>query len=202
MIDFKKIDFTKMNGLIPGSIVDSITKQTLMIGFFNKEAVEKTIETGFVTFYSRTKKRLWTKGEASGNLLKVKEIKIDCDYDSLLIYAEPAGPVCHNGTYSCFGELPAEPDFLFELNKIIKQRKKELPANSYTTRLFNEGLSRISQKVGEEAVETVIASIKKDRKEIIEESSDLIYHLIVMLTEHEIELSEIVKNLVNRHSKN
>jgi len=201
MINISEINFTKMNGLVPGAIVDLHTGQLLMIGFLNKDALEKTIETGLVTFYSRTKQRLWTKGETSGNLLKVSEIKKDCDNDSLLIYAEPKGPVCHTGAHTCFGEEKSDNNFIFSLSRLIEQRKKEMPEKSYTTKLFTEGLSRISQKVGEEAVETVIASMKKDRQEIIEETSDLIYHLLVMLAEHEIAPQEIIQNLEKRHNK-
>ncbi len=199
MIDMTKINFDKMMGLVPAVIVDENNSQVLMTGFLNMEALEKTMETGLVTFYSRTKKRLWTKGETSGNFLIVKDIRMDCDNDSLLIYAEPKGATCHSGAYSCFGEKKKDSDFLKYLYKIIKQRKKDLPEESYTAQLFKTGLSRISQKVGEEAVETVIASMKKDKKEIIDESSDLIYHLMVMLAEHEIEYSEVVQNLASRH---
>ena len=201
MIDISKINFKKMNGLVPAVIVDIMTRQVLMTGFMNKEALDKSIETGLVTFFSRTKNRLWTKGETSGNTLTVKEMKIDCDNDSLLIYAVPKGAICHTGAYSCFSEEKGNADFLTYLYEIIKQRKAELPDDSYTAKLFREGLSRISQKVGEEAVETVIASIKKDRKEIIEESSDLIYHLMVLLAGHGIEYAEIIENLASRNVK-
>jgi len=202
MIDIKKINFEKMNGLVPAVIVDETTLQVLMIGFMNREALEKTIETGLVTFFSRTKNRLWTKGETSGNILKVKELKTDCDSDSLLICAEPKGPVCHTGDYSCFGGEKKEPDFLYALYNLIKDRKEKMPENSYTTKLFKSGVGRISQKVGEEAVETVIASMKNDRNELVEEASDLVYHLLVLLAEHNIELSEITLNLAKRHSSN
>ena len=201
MIELQKLDFDKMNGLLPAAVMDVSSGQLLMIGFMNREALAKTIETGLVTFLSRTKNRLWTKGETSGNILTVREIKTDCDSDSLLIYAEPKGNVCHTGSYSCFGEEKKENDFITTLQNIIKDRKIKMPENSYTTSLFKSGIARISQKVGEEAVETVIASMKNDRNEIIEEASDLVYHLLVLLAQHEIDFKEIKENLAKRHAK-
>ncbi len=201
MIELQKLDFDKMNGLLPAAVMDVSSGQLLMIGFMNREALAKTIETGLVTFFSRTKNRLWTKGETSGNILTVREIKTDCDSDSLLIYAEPKGNVCHTGSYSCFGEEKKENDFITTLQNIIKDRKIKMPENSYTTSLFKSGTARISQKVGEEAVETVIASMKNDRNEIIEEASDLVYHLLVLLAQHEIDFKEIKENLAKRHAK-
>ncbi len=201
MIELQKLDFDKMNGLLPAAVMDISSGQLLMIGFMNREALAKTIETGLVTFFSRTKNRLWTKGETSGNILTVREIKTDCDSDSLLIYAEPKGNVCHTGSYSCFGEEKKENDFITTLQNIIKDRKIKMPENSYTTSLFKSGTARISQKVGEEAVETVIASMKNDRNEIIEEASDLVYHLLVLLAQHEIDFKEIKENLAKRHAK-
>ena len=198
-LDVEKLNFAKLNGLIPAIIIDNNNNQVLMLGFMNMESLNKTIETNNVTFYSRTKKSLWTKGETSGNYLNLVNILVDCDNDTLLIYAEPEGPTCHTGNYSCFNVNNIKSlNFLNELFNLIKDRKKELPENSYTTRLFKEGGNRIIQKVGEEAVETVIAAKNRDKDEIINETSDLIYHLFVMLADQEIEFSEIVDNLKKR----
>ena len=200
MIKVTDINFDKLNGLIPAVIVDKNTDQVLMLGFMSKEAVEKTIELKKVTFFSRTKNRLWTKGETSKNYLNLVEILIDCDNDSLLIYTEPEGNTCHLEQYSCFGiNKKTDKDFLTKLFELIKTRKVELPENSYTTKLFKEGENRIIQKVGEEAVETVIAAKNRDKKEIINETSDLIYHLFVMLAEQGIDFDEVVENLESRH---
>ncbi|MBU2493443.1 MAG: bifunctional phosphoribosyl-AMP cyclohydrolase/phosphoribosyl-ATP diphosphatase HisIE [Bacteroidetes bacterium] len=200
MIDILKINFDKLSGLVPAIIVDKNTDQVLMLGFMNKEAVEKTIELNKVTFFSRTKNRLWTKGETSQNYLILSEILMDCDNDSLLIYVLPEGNTCHLDQYSCFGiEKKVGVEFLDKLFNLIKTRKAELPENSYTTRLFNEGENRIIQKVGEEAIETVIAAKNRDKEEIINETSDLIYHLFVMLAEQDIEFDEIVNKLKLRH---
>jgi phosphoribosyl-ATP pyrophosphohydrolase/phosphoribosyl-AMP cyclohydrolase len=199
MIDITKVNFSKMDGLIPVVIVDESTDKILMLGFMNKEALSKTIEIGKATFYSRSRKSLWTKGETSGNYLIVKNILADCDNDSILIYAEPAGPTCHTGEYSCFNFEKNNLNFLKKLNKIIKQRKIDLPQNSYTTKLFIEGSNRIIQKVGEEAIEVVIAAKNKSKKEITNESADLLYHLIVMLTDNDIELQDVVTELESRH---
>lgn len=202
MININELNFSKLNGLIPAIVVDNNTGQILMLGFMNKESLEKTIQTKFLTFYSRNQKKLWTKGETSGNYLNLIKIKADCDNDSLLIYAEPKGPTCHTGEYSCFGlEKASSLKFLNELFGLIKERKNELPENSYTTKLFKEGENRIIQKVGEESVEVLIASKNKDKNEIINEVSDLIYHLFVLLAEKEIEFSEVVSNLESRHKK-
>jgi phosphoribosyl-AMP cyclohydrolase / phosphoribosyl-ATP pyrophosphohydrolase len=199
MIDLTKINFSKMDGLIPAVIVDELTEKILMLGFMNKEALSKTIEIEKATFYSRSRKSLWTKGETSGNYLIVKRILTDCDYDSILIYAKPDGPTCHTGKYSCFNLENTNLNFLQKLSEIIKQRKIDLPNNSYTTKLFIEGSNRIIQKVGEEAVEVVIAAKNKNKKEIIYESADLLYHLLVMLADNEVELQEVVKELESRH---
>jgi len=202
LINIDELNFAKLNGLIPAIVVDNITEQILMLGFMNRESLEKTIETKLITFYSRKQKKLWTKGETSGNYLNLIKFKADCDNDSLLIYAEPKGPTCHTGKYSCFGlEKDSSLKFLNELFSLIKERKKDLPGNSYTTKLFKDGENRIIQKVGEEAVEVLIASKNNDKNEIINEVSDLIYHLLVMLAEKEIEFSEVVSNLESRHKK-
>jgi len=201
-INLTELNFEKLNGLIPAIIVDESSDKVLMLGFMNKEALEKTIATKLVTFFSRTRNQLWTKGETSGNFLRLIEIKADCDNDSLLVYAKPDGNTCHTGKYSCFDiEKFSSLDFLNELISLIKKRKKDLPDNSYTTSLFKSGANRIIQKVGEEAIETVIAAKNRDRNEIINETSDLIYHLFVMLAEQEIDFEEVVKNLEKRHKK-
>lgn len=199
MID--KLDFEKLDGLIPAIILDAQTEQVLMLGFMNKEALQKTLDTKKVTFYSRSRKSLWTKGETSGNFLEFTDIKTDCDNDTLLIYANPLGNTCHTGSYSCFGIEKNNRNFLDHLFKLIKNRKSEMPENSYTTKLFARGANRIIQKVGEEAIETVIAAKNRDKKEIVNEVSDLIYHLFVMLAEQEIEFDEIIDNLAERHSE-
>lgn len=199
MIKADELNFEKLGGLIPAVVTDSETNQVLMLGFMNKEAFEKTIETKRVTFFSRTRNTLWTKGETSGNFLNLIDMKEDCDNDSLLLFAKPDGPTCHKGTYSCFGIDKKNTPFIDRLSKLIKERKENLPANSYTTKLFKEGADRIIQKVGEEAIETVIAAKNRDKEEIINETSDLIYHLLVMLAEQEIGFDEIVNKLISRH---
>ena len=199
-MDINALNFEKLNGLIPAIVIDDKNNAVLMLGFMNKEALQITIDSGKVTFFSRTKNRLWTKGETSGNYLNVKTIIDDCDRDSLLIRVDPEGQTCHTGDYSCFKESDTSSlQFLNTLFELIKDRKKELPENSYTTKLFKQGENRIIQKVGEEAIETVIAAKNRDKNEIINETSDLIYHLFVMLAEQEIEFSEIAKNLRKRH---
>ena len=199
MIDISKLDFTKLNGLIPAVVIDSTTGQVLMLGFMNGEALKKTYELNKVTFFSRTRNTLWTKGETSGNYLELVDIKSDCDNDSLLVYAKPFGNTCHTGSYSCFGVEKNNLNFLNSLFDLIKKRKIELPEKSYTTKLFKEGTNRIIQKVGEEAVETVIAAKNRDKNEIVNEVSDLIYHLFVMLAEQDIELADVIQILEERH---
>ena len=202
MIDTSKVDFSKLNGLVPAIITDYSSGQVLMLGFMNEEALNKTLKEKRVTFYSRSKERLWTKGETSGNYLNLVDIKLDCDNDTLLISANPQGNTCHKDQYSCFGIEKDNYAFLKYLENLIVNRKKELPENSYTTKLFKEGENRIIQKVGEEAIETVIAAKNNDREEIINETSDLIYHLLVLLTEKDIALSDVIGELEKRHSKN
>ena len=200
MIKAEELNFEKLGGLIPAVIVDSQTNQVLMVGFMNDEAFAKTIETKRVTFFSRTRKALWTKGETSGSFLNLVDIKKDCDNDSLLIFAKPVGPTCHTGDYSCFGVEKTNINFLNQLGELIKDRKKNLPVNSYTTKLFKEGANRLIQKVGEEAIEIVIAAKNRDKNEIVNETADLIYHLLVMFAEQEIEFEDVVNKLVERHS--
>jgi len=201
MIDISKLDFSKSNGLIPAIIVDKFTNQILMLGFMNEESLRLTISTGKVTFFSRTKNRLWVKGETSGNHLLVNDIISDCDDDSLIVYAEPTGPTCHTGDYSCFKIEKNKTAFLFYLAGIIKERKEKLPENSYTTKLFKEGRDRIIQKFGEESVECLIAAKNGDKEQIKYEVADLLFHLLVMLEEQEIKFDEVVEELISRHTK-
>ena len=195
-----KIDFEKMGGLIPAIIQDSATSKVLMLGFMNEEAYTKTKETGMVTFFSRTRNTLWTKGETSGHFLKVVSVLIDCDNDTLLIKAIPAGPVCHTGKDTCFGEKNIEDImFLKFLQDFIEQRRQEMPEGSYTTSLFNKGVNRMAQKVGEEAVETVIEATNGTEDGFIYEASDLVYHLIVLLTSKGLRLEDLARELKKRH---
>ncbi|WP_317469349.1 bifunctional phosphoribosyl-AMP cyclohydrolase/phosphoribosyl-ATP diphosphatase HisIE [Bacteroides hominis] len=195
------LDFDKMNGLVPAIIQDNDTRKVLMLGFMNKEAYEKTVETGKVTFFSRTKNRLWTKGEESGNFLNVVSIKEDCDKDTLLIQVNPVGLVCHTGTDTCWGEKNEEPVmFLKLLQDFIDRRHEEMPEKSYTTSLFESGINKIAQKVGEEAVETVIEATNGTDDRLIYEGSDLIYHLIVLLTSKGYRIEDLARELQIRHS--
>lgn len=195
-----ELDFNKMSGLVPAIIQDNFTKKVLMLGFMNQEALDKTVETGKVTFFSRTKNRLWTKGEESGNFLNVVSIKEDCDKDTLLIKVNPVGPVCHTGTDTCWGEENDEPImFLSYLQDFIAKRYEEMPEKSYTTSLFQAGINRMAQKVGEEAVETVIEATNGTDDRLIYEASDMIYHLIVLLTSKGMRIEDLAKELKKRH---
>lgn len=197
-----ELDFEKMNGLIPAIIQDEHTQKVLMLGFMNKEAYEKTIETGKVTFFSRSKNRLWTKGETSGNFLNVVSIKADCDNDTLLIMTVPEGPVCHTGTDTCWGEKN-EQDVMFlkELQDFIDKRHAEMPEKSYTTSLFKSGVNKMAQKVGEEAVEAVIEACNGTDERLIYEGADLLYHLIVLLTSKGYRIEDLARELKERHSE-
>ena len=197
------LDFDKMDGLVPAIIQDSRTLKVLMLGFMNKEAYDKTVETGKVTFWSRTKQRLWTKGETSGNTLTVVDIKADCDYDTLLIKAIPAGPVCHTGSDTCWDEKNQNPImFLSELQRFIEKRHEEMPEGSYTTSLFKSGCGRMAQKVGEEAIESVIEAMSNNNERLIYEASDMIYHLIVLLTSKGLKIEDLAQELQKRHDPN
>ena len=196
------INFEKMGGLVPAIVQDNVTRKVLMLGFMNKEAYDKTIETGKVTFWSRTRNCLWTKGETSGNFLNVKEILLDCDQDTLLIKARPTGPVCHTGADTCWNEQNSvDLNFLSYLQDFIERRYKEMPEGSYTTSLFKSGVNRMAQKVGEEAVETVIEATNGTDDRLIYEASDLIYHLIVLLTSKGHRIEELAAELVKRHKE-
>ena len=197
-----KLDFDKMNGLVPAIIQDNYTQKVLMLGFMNEEAYNKTVETGKVTFFSRTKNRLWTKGEESGNFLHVVSIAVDCDNDTLLIKANPAGPVCHTGADTCWGEKN-EQDIMFlkELQDFIDKRHEEMPEKSYTTSLFKSGVNKMAQKVGEEAVETVIEACNGTDERLIYEGADLLYHLIVLLTSKGYRIEDLAREPKERHSE-
>ncbi len=199
MIEPSRLNFSKLNGLIPAIIVDVNSDKILMLGFMNDEALKITIDTNKVTFFSRTKNRLWPKGETSGNYLYLKNIISDCDNDSIIVYVKPQGPVCHNGNYSCFNLDRNNHSFFETLERIIRQRKKEMPEGSYTSRLFKEGSDRIIQKVGEEAVELLIAAKNENKEQIINETADLIYHLLVMLADSDLEFSDVVNALLQRN---
>lgn len=193
-----------MNGLVPCVIQDEITQKVLMLGFMNEEAYKKTKETKLVTFYSRTRKCLWTKGETSGNFLHVKSIKEDCDQDTLLIEVSPEGPVCHKGTDTCWGEENKVNPILFlsELQDFINKRYEEKPEGSYTTSLFKDGINRMAQKVGEEALEAVIEAVHGTNERLVYEGADLLYHLIVVLTAKGLRIEDLAKELQVRHNPN
>lgn len=197
----KQIDFNKMDGLVPAIIQDASTKNVLMLGFMNEEAYQKTLELKRVTFFSRTKKRLWTKGEESGNFLNVVDIQLDCDNDTLLILVNPEGPVCHKGTDTCWGEKNEANPLLFlsELQDFIETRYKEMPEGSYTTSLFKDGINRMAQKVGEEALEAVIEACNGTNERLVYEGSDLFYHLVVLLTSKGLRIEDIARELEQRH---
>lgn len=194
-----ELDFQKSgNSLIPAIIQDYTTLKVLMLGYMNREALEKTLEDKKVTFYSRSKQRLWTKGESSGNFLFAREILKDCDNDTILIKAEAVGPTCHTGSNSCFNSSDDE-GFIRKLQRVIERRKIERPQGSYTVELFDKGVNKIAQKVGEEAVETVIEAIDGNDERLIYEASDLIYHLLVLLACKNMNISDLEKELYKRH---
>ncbi len=193
-----EIDFKKGNGLVPAVIQDAVTNKVLMLGYMNEEAYQKTLETGLVTFYSRSRQQLWTKGETSGNYLYLKEIKVDCDGDTLLVKATPTGAVCHTGADTCWDEKN-ERNFLDVLESVIEQRRKDKPENSYVASLFNKGINKIAQKVGEEAVETVIEAKDDNDDLFLNESADLLFHLLVLLQAKGYRLKDIVEVLEKRH---
>ena len=191
-----------MNGLVPAIIQDNTTRNVLMLGYMNREAYEKTLATGKVTFWSRSRNCLWTKGETSGNFLNLVDIKVDCDNDTLLVRVNPTGPACHLGTDTCWGETnDANPLlFLSELQDFINKRHEEMPEGSYTTSLFKDGLNRMAQKVGEEALEAVIEATNGTNDRLIYEASDMFYHLIVLLTSKGLRIEDIAKELKERHA--
>jgi phosphoribosyl-ATP pyrophosphohydrolase/phosphoribosyl-AMP cyclohydrolase len=196
------LDFDKGEGLIPAIIQDQVTGKVLMLGYMNQEALIETEKTGKVTFYSRTKKRLWTKGETSGNFLWAKQIIPDCDKDTLLIKATPEGPACHTGADTCFNEINADPiAFLNDLTRVIEDRKNSSPDESYTSSLFAKGVNKVAQKVGEEAVEVVIEAMDNNNELLKTESADLLFHLMVLLAHQNLTLKDVVEVLAQRHKK-
>ncbi|HWB25813.1 MAG TPA: bifunctional phosphoribosyl-AMP cyclohydrolase/phosphoribosyl-ATP diphosphatase HisIE [Chitinophagaceae bacterium] len=197
-----RLDFKKYaDGLAPAIVQDYDTQKVLMLGFMNEEAFVKTEETGKVTFYSRSKKRLWTKGEESGNFLIVKSVAVDCDNDTLLIKAHPLGPVCHTGADTCWSERNHKEDFLYYLEDIIRLRKQASPDESYVAKLFGKGINKIAQKVGEEAVELVIEAKDNNEKLFLDEAADLLFHYLVLLNAKGYKLQDIIEVLKKRHSK-
>jgi phosphoribosyl-AMP cyclohydrolase / phosphoribosyl-ATP pyrophosphohydrolase len=200
-IDLSQLDWSKSGGLLPAIVQHWLTGEVLMLGYMNAEALAQTQAVGKVTFYSRSKQRLWMKGESSGHVLDVKSIHVDCDADTLLVLADPNGPTCHLGTSSCFGDAVRPPlGFLAELDALVEKRKALLPEGSYTTRLFNGGTRRIAQKVGEEGVETALAAVAQGDEELLGEAADLIFHLTVLLRARGYGLADVTRVLVERHS--
>jgi len=201
-----QVDFTKGNGLVPAIVQDAVTRRVLMLGYMNEEALTITQERGLVTFYSRSRNKIWTKGETSGNYLNVREISIDCDHDTLLIKALPMGPVCHTGSDTCFNEdndpeLMASTEFLFYLESVIHDRREHPIEGSYTNHLFSRGINKIAQKVGEEAVELVIEAKDDNKPLFLGEAADLMYHMLVLLAQKNIRLDEVIEVLKGRHSR-
>lgn len=195
------IDFEKSGGLVPAIIQDAATRNVLMLGYMNREAYEKTVATGRVTFYSRSRRCLWTKGETSGNYLNVVSMAADCDNDTLLVKAVPEGPTCHKGTDTCWGEenTPHPLAFLTELQDFIEKRRREMPEGSYTTSLFNDGTNRMAQKVGEEALEMVIEAVGGTDERMIYEGADMLYHMMVLLTSKGLRIEDLARELRERH---
>ncbi|MDX1618557.1 MAG: bifunctional phosphoribosyl-AMP cyclohydrolase/phosphoribosyl-ATP diphosphatase HisIE [Balneolaceae bacterium] len=207
-MDIDKLDFKKSDGLIPAIVQDADSFQVLMLGYMNEASLKQTLEDERVTFFSRSKGRLWTKGETSGNYLQLVEIQADCDNDTLLILADPQGPACHTGETSCFHEKEFKPKaddnllFLLDLEKLIADRREHMPEGSYTSYLFSKGIDKMAQKVGEEAVETIVeAKNKKQKKKFVGEVADLLFHLMVLMNEKGVSLKKVVKRLKKRHNK-
>ncbi|GJM31663.1 MAG: histidine biosynthesis bifunctional protein HisIE [Saprospiraceae bacterium] len=198
-LNIEKLDFAKGGGLLPVIIQDMATDKVLMLGYMNREALEKTLAEKRVTFYSRSKQRLWTKGETSGNFLELKAIAVDCDQDTLLIKAHPIGPVCHTGSDTCFQEENRHKDFIRHLEKVIQDRKANPQEGSYTASLFASGINKVAQKVGEEAVELVIEAKDDNKALFLGEAADLMYHYLVLLTAKGVALDDVVRILEGRH---
>lgn len=210
-LTMEDLAFDKQGGLLPGVVQHAQTGEVLMVGYLDRNAVAQTLETGLASFYSRSRQASWVKGETSGNTLSVQSIAVDCDNDTLLLLSEPAGPTCHTGARTCFGESSASfeasspssapaPSFVSELDEVVKDRHAQRPAGSYTTSLFDSGVRRIAQKVGEEGVETALAGVVQDDEALLGESADLIYHLLVLLRERGLGLDDVEAVLRARHS--
>jgi phosphoribosyl-ATP pyrophosphohydrolase/phosphoribosyl-AMP cyclohydrolase len=202
--DTNRLDWSKGEGLLPAIVQHWLSGEVLMLGYMNAEALAETQRSGHVTFYSRSKQRLWTKGEVSGHVLDLKSVRIDCDADTLLIQADPHGPTCHEGTSSCFGngdDVRPPLGFLAELDALVAQRHADRPEGSYTTKLFDGGIRRIAQKVGEEGVETALAAVAQGDEELLGEAADLVFHLTVTLRARGLSLADVAKVLVARHRK-
>ena len=200
--DTSRLDWAKGDGLLPAVVQHWLSGEVLMLGYMNAEALAETQRSGHITFYSRSKQRLWSKGESSGHVLALKSIRIDCDVDTLLIQAEPYGPTCHTGTSSCFGnsaDVRPPLGFLAELDALVAQRHAERPEGSYTTKLFDGGIRRIAQKVGEEGVETALAAVVQGDAELLGEAADLVFHLTVALRARGLSLADVVAVLAERH---
>jgi len=196
-----QLDWEKVDNLIPVVVQHAVSGEVLMMGYMNHEALTVTQDSGKVTFYSRTKQRLWTKGESSGNFLNLVSIYPDCDNDTLLALVNPIGPTCHKGNNSCFHPAATDWGFLFQLEELLASRKNADPESSYTAKLYASGTKRIAQKVGEEGVETALAATVNDRFELTNEASDLVYHLLVLLQDQDLNLSTVIENLRQRHKK-
>ncbi|AIN18255.1 phosphoribosyl-ATP diphosphatase [Yersinia rochesterensis] len=196
-----QLDWDKVDNLMPAIVQHAVSGEVLMMGYMNKEALAVTEETGKVTFFSRTKQRLWTKGESSGHFLNVVNIYPDCDNDTLLILVNPIGPTCHLGNNSCFAPAASDWGFLYQLEQLLASRKSADPDSSYTAKLYACGTKRIAQKVGEEGVETALAATVNDREELTNEASDLMYHLLVLLQDQDLDLSKVIGRLRERHEK-
>ncbi|MCS3607570.1 bifunctional phosphoribosyl-AMP cyclohydrolase/phosphoribosyl-ATP diphosphatase HisIE [Erwinia rhapontici] len=194
-----QLDWVKTDGMMPAIVQHAVSGEVLMHGYMNQEALAKTLEIGKVTFWSRTKQRLWTKGESSEHFLNVVSITPDCDNDTLLVLVHPVGPTCHRGTTSCFSPAATDWTFLYQLEQILAERKHADPKSSYTASLYASGTKRIAQKVGEEGVEVALAATVNDRYELTNEASDLVYHLLVLLQDQELNLSTVIENLRQRH---
>ncbi|KMV71306.1 phosphoribosyl-ATP pyrophosphatase [bacteria symbiont BFo1 of Frankliniella occidentalis] len=194
-----QLDWVKTDGMMPAIVQHAVSGEVLMHGYMNQQALDKTLATGKVTFWSRTKQRLWTKGESSEHFLNVVSITPDCDNDTLLVLANPVGPTCHLGTSSCFSPAASDWTFLYQLEQVLAERKHADPKSSYTASLYASGTKRIAQKVGEEGVEVALAATVNDRHELTNEASDLVYHLLVLLQDQDLNLSTVIENLRQRH---
>ncbi|UYA60044.1 PRAMP cyclohydrolase / Phosphoribosyl-ATP pyrophosphatase [Pectobacterium sp. F1-1] len=196
-----QLDWEKTDGMLPVVVQHAVSGEVLMLGYMNQDALQATEESGKVTFFSRTKQRLWTKGESSGHFLNVVSITPDCDNDTLLILVNPIGPTCHLGTSSCFSPAASDWTFLYQLEQLLAERKHADPDSSYTARLYASGTKRIAQKVGEEGLETALAATVHDREELTNEAADLMYHLLVLLQDQDLDLATIINRLKDRHNK-